>query len=253
MGLKPFALGLALSLLQLAAAAADDMARFAIIKQGRIVGHTSFSLKQNGGKVHLIAHGEFNVPQNFADPSGDRMAPVFSGDYRRDSTLDANYGFLTEALTLEVGVQRQTSYIAPSGRSLVIATGAQSTESRSDVLVDLHPNTVVVPQFDVAGIEVLLRMRAKLPADAKMWVVIPNAEFPVEIADTGEGAGSVGGVDVALKCYRIKFAKVVMEAYADPSLNLMYVSVSTERAAYRRDGFKMTKYLHPAKRPAEGR
>jgi len=213
--------------------AADKEAKFKITMNDKAVGRTSFTLKQNGDKYQLNSHGDYVAPA-----SGDD--PPMSGDYRRTSTLTSNYDLIQDATTNEVGTNRLTIYIAPSGGKLAIGAGGQGGGSSSNLQLDLHPNTAIVPNFDAAAVEILVRMHAKLP-DAKMWAVIPsaNVELPVAVTTAGTADGTFGGSPVTLTHYVLKFPKLVIEAYTDPSLNLMKANFPEQHAAFTREGFQM--------------
>lgn len=234
MHIKLSAALLPFALLSLTAFAADKEAKFKITMKDKTVGHTSFALKPAGDKYQLNARGEYTVPA-----SGDD--PAMGGDYKRTSTLTSNYDLIQDATTNEVGTNRLTIYIAPSGGKLAIGAGGQGGGSSSNLQLDLHPNTAVVPNFDASAIEILVRMHSKLPADAKMWAVIPSAstELPVEVSNTGTAAGTFSGTPVTLTHYILKFPKLTIEAYTDPSLNLMQADFPELHAAFTRDGFQM--------------
>lgn len=233
MHLHPFATLLTLSLIPLAALATDKEPKFKITMNDKTVGHTSFTLKPAGDKYHLTSRGDYTVPA-----SGDD--PATAGDYKREAMLTSTYDLIQDATTAEAGTSRVTVYIAPSGGKLAIGAGGQGGGSSSNLQLDLHPNTVVVPNFDAGAIEVLVRMHAKLPADAKIWGVIPSGsvELPVEITEAGSAAGMLGGAPVTLNRYNIKFPKLIIEAYTDPSLNLMRADFPTLKASFTRDGFQ---------------
>jgi hypothetical protein len=235
MRIKFFAALLPLALLSLSAFGADKEAKFKITVKDKAVGHTSFVLKQAGDKYQLNARGEYTVPATTEDPA-------MGGDYKRTSTLTSNYDLIQDATTNEVGTNRLTIYIAPSGGKLAIGAGGQGGGSSSNLQLDLHPNTVVVPNFDASAVEILVRMHSKLPSDAKMWAVIPSGsvELPVQVASSGTSDGTLGGAPVALTHYILKFPKLTIEAYTDPSLNLMKADFPDLHASFTRDGFQMS-------------
>jgi hypothetical protein len=235
MRLKPLATVFTLSILPLTAYAGDKETTFKITLNDKVVGHTSFALKPAGDKFHLNSRGDYTVPA-----SGDD--PAVNGDYKRTATLSSSYDLIQDASTNEVGTSRLTVYIAPSGGKLAIGAGGQGGSSSSNVQLDLHPNTVVVPNFDAGAVEALIRMHAKLPADAKMWGVIPSAavELPVEISDAGSSAGTLAGAAVPVTHYTIKFPKLTIEAYTDASLNLMRADFPAQHASFTREGFQMS-------------
>lgn len=232
MRLKTFVAIATLSLLPLTAFAGDKETKFKIIMNGKKVGQTSFVLKPSGQNFQLNTSGDYSLPASGDDP------PTM-GDYKRAATLSSTYDLIKDASTNEVGTSRVTIFTAPSGGKISMGAGSGGGGSSANVQLDLHPNVVVVPNFDAGAIEVLIRMRNKLPADAKMFAIIPSAsiEVPVEVINAGSGAGTLANAPVATTHYTIKFPTLMIDAYADASMNLMHADFPAQHASFTRDGF----------------
>jgi hypothetical protein len=228
---------------------------FDLHQNGKSVGHGSFAFETKGNEVKLVSNFIVNI-KNFADGTRDEF------------TYTDGYAFL-EGIQTSKTMNLQESFV-PNKQRKELTIAFVFDGSGSSRIIDMKPNLVVLPSFDVGAAQALLTLATSHPTpDNHYTIYIPDngaagkarsdgpsfmSPAPVKPEDSlppgphsydsiwvkgGAVTGTLDGKPLKVNTYALAFGKFRWIFFADEQNNLMQVNVSLIHGSYIRDKFKL--------------
>jgi pimeloyl-ACP methyl ester carboxylesterase len=230
----------AAALAQTAAVPPDNLTgKFALQLQGKQIGSADYAFQSTETGWAGTAHYDFNLQAEVATT--------------RRLTFTKNWAILTESQAVNVAATTQSLTLTPNATSTKLAFHAEASGQTFDAAFDLTPHTVVLPNFDPAGLQVLLNLQAANPApDATYTCFIPSGQgtaLPCTFTTAGKGHGTLDGKPIELAHWLLKLGPLTMDVWSATNNALQQASVAAQDVAYIRAGFSLTKDTAAASAP----
>jgi hypothetical protein len=216
------------------------VAKFQLQVQGKTIGSADYAFSSTELGWAATSHSDF-----------DLQAHVVT---TRNLTFLKDWGVLSDASFIMAGEVPESLTLTPNAThtKLTFHAVAAGQEVNSDF--DLDPHTVVLPNFDPAGLQVLLNMQASAPApDGNYMCLVPSGQgtmLPCTFTQAGAGSGTLDSKPLPLKHWLLKLGPVAMDVWANANGDLMLASVAAQNVAYTRTGFALDKQSAAAATPA---
>jgi hypothetical protein len=242
-------------------ASASESNKFEIITtdNGKNVGHASYSIDK--GKTGYKVHSTFNLLMDSGGANDLQISPGVAESrggggsfidlqYSLDYKTDADGSFLSGYA--QCTATQTIIALAPSKNrdSLAIRQSRAGQDYGTETINVTKPDFLVLPNYDPAGIQVLLTAASTRPRDGNSYlVVIPanpdigqntNSAGFVVLKPEADASGTLNGKPVSLKHYSLTFRGGRTDIYADDAGTLMEAVIVPLRASYVRDKFVLT-------------
>ena len=219
-----------------------DVSRFSLEVAGQQVGTAEYSLTTAKQGFHLQSNYSFTT-------GGDAVK------CSREADLDAQYGLLKDFLTISAsGADEDVTVVFDSANkklSYKLKSSAQTIQETKD----LHPDTVVLNNFDPSGIQHLVWLAAKEPtAGSNYWALLAQGKgvyLLIKLSTSDDASGTLNGAKLELKHRHLEISGVDAEIWSDAQNRLMEFAIPAQQLTYRRDGFERTQSSTPTSPTAE--
>lgn len=215
----------------------------------------SYVLSQNGTSV---GSADLKIEQRgdgFAvDSKASIKMPGLDYSFDEKGSLDARYHLLHVSLDGKV-----------NGTGAKVETGAQGQQFLMNINANgqaihtplaFHPLGVFMPDFDPAGLQVMLYLGAA-HNNAGLWALVPKQTGSTEamrIVTNADMSGTLDGRQIAVHHYTVTYGAAKMEVFSGPAHELVQTEWTNEGFALARKGFVLTPPKRagaPPPRPAQ--
>jgi len=205
--------------------------KFLLQLQGKQIGSADYGLQSTEAGWAGTAHYDFNLQAQVATT--------------RRLTFTRVWGLVTESDAVNVGASTQSLTLTANASRSKFAFHAEASGQNLDSDFDLTPHTVVLPNFDPAGLQILLNMQAANPApDGSYTCFIPSGQgtlLPCTFNNSSKGTGTLDGKPIELAHWVLKLGPVAMDVWTSPAGALLEADVTAQGVAYIRAGFSLSK------------
>lgn len=133
----------------------------------------------------------------------------------------------------------------PDGAQFLLNISANGRSSTSRL--DAHPGAVFLPDFDPAGLQMLLDL-ATAQNNRELWAILPKeagSVVPLQLATYADEQGTLDGKAITVHHLQASFGGGHADLFAGPENELMQAELPQEGFALVRKGFVLT----PPKKP----
>jgi len=224
---------MALAGLALAVSAAGASAQsFEISQNGQSVGKASLSLKQGGNGWDATSGTKIDMPG-------------LKYSFNQTQMLDG--GFHLESVKLKGSVNGTSVSVDTSAQGQQFEMKINANGQVTNTPLAFHPSAVFLPDFDPAGLQVLLNLGAT-NNNRDLWALVPKqtgSVAPLRVATKQDEQGTLDGRPITVHHLTVSQDTATTEVFAGPTNELLQAEWSNEGFAMVRKGFKLT----PPKRP----
>jgi hypothetical protein len=211
---------------------------FILSQNGTTVGSASLQLKQSAAGYDLTSGAKINMQG-------------LNYSFSETGSLDGQYHFKSVQLNGTVNGTAATVNAAPQGQQFVMKIKANGNVTNTPLA--FHPQTLLLPDFDPAGLQVLLQLGAA-NNNRDIWALIPKQSgsiAPLRIATNADMQGTLNGKPVEVHHLTVTADAGKTEVFSGPSNELLQAEWSDEGFALVRQGFKLTPPARPGAPPAQ--
>lgn len=223
--------GLALPGLAVFAAGASAQS-FQVSQNGKSVGTASLSLKQGGSGWDATSGTKIDMPG-------------LKYSFNQTQMLDGGFHLTSVQLKGSVNGTAVSVNAAPQGQQFALKINANGQVTNTPLA--FHRSAVFLPDFDPAGLQVLLNLGAA-NNNRDLWALIPKQAGSVaalRVATKADEQGTLDGQAIAVHHLTVTQDTSTTEIFSGPSNELLQAEWTDEGFALVRQGFKLT----PPKRP----
>jgi hypothetical protein len=210
----------------------------------------NFILSQNGtavGTANLLlnkAAGGFE-----ATSAASIQMPGLNYKFTENASLDAGFHLTKVQLNGTVNGTSATVNTTPQGQQFLMKINANGSVTNTPLA--LHRQAVFLPDFDPAGLQVLLNLGAA-HNNSDLWALIPKQTGSItalRIATNADMQGTLNGKPVTVHHLTVTFDTSKTEVFSSDSNELLQAEWTDEGFALVRQGFKLTPPARPTAAP----
>jgi hypothetical protein len=213
----------------------------------------NYQVSQNGKGVGTAFLALKNANNGFSSTSGAKIdMPGLKYNFSETALLDGNYQITKVDLN---GATNGTSATVDTSQRLQPAHQFLMKITANGKVIDtplvFHPQSVLLPDFDPAGLQVLLNLGAA-HNNRDIWALIPKyagSITPLRIATNADMQGTLNGKPVTVHHLTVTYDSAKTELFSSPTNELLQAEWTDEGFAMVRNGFKLTPPAHPGAPP----
>lgn len=162
----------------------------------------------------------------------------------RQLTFTKDWQPLTETQAINIVQTTQSLSLTANASRSKLHFHAEASGQKLDSDFDLTPHTVVLPNFDPAGLQILLNMQAANPAkDGAYTCFIPSGQgtmLPCTLTQSAKGRGTIDGQPIEFIHWVLKLSSIDMDIWSTSDSALLEAAIAAQAVAYTRAGFTLT-------------
>lgn len=213
--------------------------KFQLQLQGKLIGSGDYAFQSTETGWAGTAHYNFNVQAEITAT--------------RRLTFTKDWSLSSESYAVMVGTSAQSLTLTPNATRTKLTFHADAGDHQLNSDFDLNPRTVVLPNFDPAGLQVLLNMQAANPApDGSYLCFIPSGQgtsLPCTFSANGKGHATLDSKPIDVAQWQLSIGPAQMDIWATPDGALLEADVAAQGVAYIRAGFVLDKTSAAATAP----
>jgi hypothetical protein len=205
---------------------------FSVSQNGKSVGTASLSIRQSGTGLDATSGAKIDMPG-------------LKYSFNQTQMLDAGYHLASVQLKGSVNGTAATVTTAPQGQQFVMKINANGQVTNTPLA--FHRSAIFLPDFDPAGLQVLLSLGAA-SNNRDLWALVPKQTGSVaalRVVTKADEQGTLDGKPVTVHHLTVTQDTSTTELFSSASNELLQAEWTDEGFAMVRQGFVLT----PPKRP----